>query len=65
MTSRITILAIRIRSRAAKEVWAFAKMMAGFSAVIALVGACQLGFCKYRSPKKPVIDCVAPLFRER
>ena len=63
MSSRITLLAIRVRSRVAKEAWQMMKMLTGFILGLATVAGCQVGVCKYNRPKSTVMQCIAPLWR--
>ena len=58
MASRITLLAIRVRSRFARESWQMLRIMIGFSAVIALFAAAQVVVCKREHPGKRWQACL-------
>lgn len=64
MASRITLLAVRVRSRTAKDLWSLGRILLGLALTFAAIGGCQLGLCWRRTPKASAKQCIAPLLKQ-
>jgi hypothetical protein len=58
MASRITLLAIRVRSRFAKESWQMLRIMIGFALVLGMFAVAQVVVCKREHPGKRWQACL-------